>query len=182
MRPRTSAQLSRWWSACAGPSSATAAPARSRRSTAPKAPRASGSPWNGCLAGLDTLGVERDTAMQVVLSVALDSVPPLRRRAYDCVCKYRNVETADVAIALGLPTVTVRRVLEDLAAYGLVTGNRRARARPTCGTAPIGRPNNDRPPPHPTGRVPSPQNLLLRGKRRNSQWFSLSFKLSHIPM
>ena len=72
------------------------------------------------LAGLDTLGVERKRAIEVVLSVALDSVPPLRRQAYDVVCKYRDVETADVAIALGLPTNTTRRVLEDLAAYGLV--------------------------------------------------------------
>jgi hypothetical protein len=73
------------------------------------------------LAGLDTLGVERETAMAVVVSVAMDSAPPLRRRAYECVCRYRNVETADVAIELGLPTVTARRILEDLAAYGLVT-------------------------------------------------------------
>jgi Bifunctional DNA primase/polymerase, N-terminal len=72
------------------------------------------------LAGLDTLGVERERAMEVVLSVALNSTPPLRRQAYDCVCKYRDVETADVAIALGLPTNTTRRVLEDLSAYGLV--------------------------------------------------------------
>jgi hypothetical protein len=73
------------------------------------------------LAGLDVLGVDRDTAMGVVKSVALDSVPPLRRRAYECVCKYRDVETADVAIELGLPTNTVRRILEELAAHGLVT-------------------------------------------------------------
>ena len=73
------------------------------------------------LAGLDTLGVERGRAMEVVLSVALDSAPPLRRQAYECVCKYRDVETGDVAIAIGLPTNTARRVLEDLAAYGLVS-------------------------------------------------------------
>ena len=73
------------------------------------------------LAGLGTLGVERKIALEVVKSVALDSVPPLRRRAYDCVCKYRNVETSDVAIELNLPTVTTRRILEDLAAHGLVT-------------------------------------------------------------
>jgi hypothetical protein len=72
------------------------------------------------LAGLDTIGVKRETAMEVVLSVALDSAPPLRRSAYNCVCKYRNVETTDVAIELGLPTNTVRRILEDLTAYGLV--------------------------------------------------------------
>jgi len=72
------------------------------------------------LAGLDTLGVERERAMKVVLSTALDSVPPLRRRAYECVCKHRNVETADVAIEVGLPTNTTRRILEDLAAHGLI--------------------------------------------------------------
>ena len=72
------------------------------------------------LAGLDTLGVTRKTAMEVVTSVAMDSAPPLRRAAYECVGKYSDVETADVAIPLGLPTNTVRRILEDLAAYGLV--------------------------------------------------------------
>jgi hypothetical protein len=72
------------------------------------------------LAGLDSLGIERSVAMEVVLSVAMDSVPPLRRAAYDCVQQYGSVETADVAIALGLPTTTTRRVLEDLAAYRLV--------------------------------------------------------------
>jgi hypothetical protein len=70
--------------------------------------------------GLDVLGVDRDTALGVVENVALDSVPPLRRRAYECVCKYRDVETADVAVELGLPTVSTRRILEELAAHGLV--------------------------------------------------------------
>jgi len=72
------------------------------------------------LAGLDALGVERATALDVIDSVALDSVPPSRLAAYRCVQHYGEVETADVAIELGLPTVTVRRVLEDLAAYRLV--------------------------------------------------------------
>jgi len=78
------------------------------------------------LAGLDTLGVNRAKALTIVRRVALDSVPPLRRRAYECVIKYGRatppdpVETADVAIDLGLPTNTARRILEDLAAHGLV--------------------------------------------------------------
>jgi hypothetical protein len=72
------------------------------------------------LAGLDTLGMDRKEALKIVTEVALDSVPPLRRRAYDTVCKYSNVETADVAIALDLPTNTARRILEDLAAHGLI--------------------------------------------------------------
>jgi hypothetical protein len=72
------------------------------------------------LAGLDTLGVDRALALDVVESVARDSVPPLRRRAFECIDKGGSMETAQVATALGLPTTTVRRVLEDLAAYGLV--------------------------------------------------------------
>jgi hypothetical protein len=84
------------------------------------------------LAGLDTIGVPRATAIAIVKTVALDSVPPLRLRAYDHLRNARrrddflntedfiDVETPTVAQALGLPTNTIRRVLEDLAAYGLI--------------------------------------------------------------
>jgi hypothetical protein len=72
------------------------------------------------LAGLDTLGCDRQTALAVVERVALDSVPPLRRRAFDFLATQTGpVETRIVAEALALPTNTVRRVLEDLAAYSL---------------------------------------------------------------
>jgi hypothetical protein len=78
------------------------------------------------LAGLDTLGVDRAVAGDVIEAVAMDSVPPLRRRAYEHLCAARDVtgqpsaiETSKVAEALGLPTNTVRRGLEDLTAYGL---------------------------------------------------------------
>ena len=77
------------------------------------------------LAGLDTLGMDRAKALKVVEDVALDSAPPLRRRAYECVCKwsdkYQSIDTSDVAIELGLPTTSVRRILEDLEAHGLIT-------------------------------------------------------------
>jgi hypothetical protein len=84
------------------------------------------------LAGLDTIGVPRATAIAIVKTVALHSVPPLRLRAYDHLRNARrrddflntedfiDVDTCTVAQALGLPTNTVRRLLEDLAAYGLV--------------------------------------------------------------
>jgi hypothetical protein len=74
------------------------------------------------LAGLDTLGVEREKAMEIVEGIAMSSVPPIRRRAYEFLdAKDGQATTAEVAEALGLPTVTVRRALEDLAAYDLVT-------------------------------------------------------------
>src|SRR5262249_61029215 len=71
-------------------------------------------------AGLDLLGVQREQALDVVEAVAMDSVPPIRRRAYEIVKERHDIETADVAIGLGLPTSTARRALEDLAAYQLV--------------------------------------------------------------
>jgi hypothetical protein len=79
------------------------------------------------LAGLDTLGIAHSTAMNVVTSVAMDSVPPLRRAAYEHLRDARDLagggdkDTPAIAEALGLPTNTVRRALEDLAAYQLVS-------------------------------------------------------------
>ena len=73
------------------------------------------------LAGLETLGMDRKKALAVVEDVALDSVPPLRRRAYDFIEENDNAETTDVATNLGLPTTTTRRILEDLAAHGLIS-------------------------------------------------------------
>ena len=79
------------------------------------------------LAGLGALGLERKRAFAVVKTVAMDSVPPLRRQTYEYLCANKGVlgtpvkmETPKIAEALGLPTNTVRRALEDLAAYGLV--------------------------------------------------------------
>jgi hypothetical protein len=81
-------------------------------------------------AGLQSLGVDRATALKVVRKIALDSVPPIRRCAYDAVCRYdpafnkqrkgSPADTGDIAIELGLPTNTTRRGLEELAAYGLI--------------------------------------------------------------
>jgi hypothetical protein len=73
------------------------------------------------LAGLDVLGVARATALNVVERVAMDSVPQIRRKAYEKACNYNsNFQTAKLATAIGLPTSTTRRALEDLAAYGIL--------------------------------------------------------------
>jgi hypothetical protein len=72
------------------------------------------------LAGLDVLGVDRAEAVTVVESVALDSVPQQRRAAYERVVANPGATTSNLAAGLGLPTNTTRRVLEDLAAYGLL--------------------------------------------------------------
>ncbi len=72
------------------------------------------------LAGLDVLGVERPRAFEVVRRVAMDSVPTIRRDALRFVEEHPDCTTKAVAEAVGLPTTTVRRALEDLAAYQLV--------------------------------------------------------------
>jgi hypothetical protein len=89
------------------------------------------------LAGLETLGMARSKALEIATAVALDSVPPLRRAAYDCVCKYRDVETGDVAIELGLPTTTIRRI-KTWPPTACSSANRKARASRICGIGPIG--------------------------------------------
>jgi hypothetical protein len=85
------------------------------------------------LAGLDTLGVDRQIALDVVEAVAMDSVPPLRRSAYEYLCQplpgaaasdplpWRT--TREVANILRLPVTTTRRVLEDLFGYDLCEYN-----------------------------------------------------------
>ena len=75
------------------------------------------------LAGLDVIGVERETALKIVEKVALDSVPPIRRKAYEALVGSPK-KTREVATALDLPTATVRRALEDIAAHGLATRQR----------------------------------------------------------
>jgi hypothetical protein len=79
------------------------------------------------IAGLDVLGVEREHALAVAESVVMDSVPSIRRDAYeyarmrkDAFGKPEEFKTAALANRLGLPTTTARYALEDLAAYGLV--------------------------------------------------------------
>ena len=74
------------------------------------------------LAGLDTLGVDRDVALNVVETVAMDSTPPIRRRAYEYLRHIAPVaaEIADIALKVRIPKKTLGRHLEDLEAQGLV--------------------------------------------------------------
>ena len=78
----------------------------------------------------------------MVETVAMDSVPPLRLRAYQLLCErrytsgqYWPVETPDIAGELNLPTSTVRRALEELAAYRLVRRETQGAGKPDKWTA-----------------------------------------------
>ena len=74
------------------------------------------------LAGLDTPGVDRDVALNVIETVAMDNMLPIRRRAYGYLRDIAPVaaEIADIADNVRIPEQTLRRHLEDLVAQGLV--------------------------------------------------------------
>jgi IclR helix-turn-helix domain len=72
------------------------------------------------LAGLDTLNCARELAWRIVRRVGLDCIPALRRRLLEHLNEQRAPQTTKtIAETLDLPTSTVKRALEDLAAYGL---------------------------------------------------------------
>ncbi len=77
------------------------------------------------LAGLDSLGVERERAWQVTTKAALDCVPRLRRQVVELLSRTGELGTKEAAVALDYPTRTTRRALEDLTAHRIV---RRAQA------------------------------------------------------
>jgi hypothetical protein len=80
--------------------------------------------------GLLAIGVAPEVAMRIVSRVALDSIPALRRSALEALLgSSGSLETADLATALGYPTGTVRRALEDLCGHGLVERASRGRGK-----------------------------------------------------
>ena len=70
------------------------------------------------LAGLDALGVERKIAFDVVMSVALDSTPPLRRSIYRYLCQPLNPLNPPPPNATALPTRRRRGRRSHGAAHG----------------------------------------------------------------
>lgn len=73
------------------------------------------------LAALRALGVADPEAWTLTHRLALDSMPALRRSVLHDLVDCDESTTRQVAGRLGLPTTTVRRALEDLAAHGIAT-------------------------------------------------------------
>jgi predicted ArsR family transcriptional regulator len=72
------------------------------------------------LTGLHVIGLPRPDAWRVVQRVILDSMPQLRRKVMNLLASSTaGMDTTEVAEATGYPTVTARRTLEELAAYGV---------------------------------------------------------------
>jgi hypothetical protein len=73
--------------------------------------------------GLVAIGFPRSRALRLIEDIAMDSTPPIRRHAFETLDD-RPSTTRDIARALGLPTNTTRRALEELHAHGLATRSR----------------------------------------------------------
>lgn len=76
-------------------------------------------------AGLRAVQVTKAEAWQLINKIGFDSLPALRWRVLQKLlhidtCIEGPIETPTFAAALGYPTQTTRRTLEDLAAHGLV--------------------------------------------------------------
>ena len=72
------------------------------------------------LDGLRTIGVGQAEAWRLVTKIGLDSMPGQRRRIFEHALRSDSTTTKKAAAALGLPTNTTRRVLEDLTAHGVM--------------------------------------------------------------
>jgi len=73
------------------------------------------------LAGLDSIGIDRSLALNVVNTVAFDSVPPNRLKVYEKLKELFPtwITRANMSEAIRLPASTTRRVLEELVLYQL---------------------------------------------------------------
>ena len=72
------------------------------------------------LAGLDVIGVPRESAWQAVLATMASCIPDGRRRALALLYAHTNAPTSDISRALSRPMAGTRYALQGLQAHGLV--------------------------------------------------------------
>lgn len=72
--------------------------------------------------GLTMIGLAGEDRWGLIVKAAFDSMPSSRLRAFQfLISRPGTCTTSEVSSAIGLPTVTTRRILEDLAAHFVVT-------------------------------------------------------------
>jgi len=86
----------------------------------PEAPARFAGMLASILEGLRAIGLHDQDAWKLVVKVAFDSMPAQRRQVLELLVDTDTVTTRSAAEALGLPTTTVRRTLEDLAAHAVL--------------------------------------------------------------
>jgi hypothetical protein len=71
--------------------------------------------------GMLVIGLDRETAWRVARRAALDSMPKTRRAVFDQIVRTGDAwrTTTSLAAAIGLPSNTTRRALEDLTAHAV---------------------------------------------------------------
>jgi hypothetical protein len=79
---------------------------------------------------LRRLSVDPETSWHLIVKVGLDSMPAIRRATIEALLRGNAATTQVVAGRMGLPSTTVRRALEDLAAHGVVNRTGQGRGRP----------------------------------------------------
>jgi DNA-binding MarR family transcriptional regulator len=72
------------------------------------------------LTGLRLIGAGERDAWAATVKTGLDSIPAARWRALRLLLEVEAPTTTEVATALGLPNPTAHRVLQDLAAHGVI--------------------------------------------------------------
>jgi len=83
------------------------------------------------LGGLYAIGCERRRAWEIVEKVSLDSLPMIRREVLEKLIKSQEGRTTtDLATALGYPTTTTKRALEDLACYDVLVRTSGGKGKP----------------------------------------------------
>lgn len=83
------------------------------------------------LTGLRLIGADDETAWRIVAKCGLDSMPATRRQALEyLIDSGEAAPTTVIATTLGLPNPSARRVLEDLAAHGLVARESQGQGKP----------------------------------------------------
>lgn len=87
----------------------------------PEAPTRMAKQLAGMVRALIVLGRTEPDALEVAMRMAADSTPPTRLAVFRTLASAADwVDTTEVGTAIGLPSTTARRVLEDLEALGAV--------------------------------------------------------------
>ena len=80
------------------------------------------------LAGMRLIGVPESARWEVIVKMALDSMPALRLRVLQAVMEAPSQKASEIATSVGYPLSTARGALEDLAAHGVLLSKRTGRA------------------------------------------------------
>ena len=99
----------------------------------PEGPSRIGLALEQLFSGLMALGLDRVKAFTTIITVAMDSTPPKRRRIYSYLQSLKpnpgSATTSEIATHARLPALAVRRTLEELEAHGRIERLVRGRGR-----------------------------------------------------